>query len=104
MSTHNLKPMSEVVKELKDQGYVIDFLYKDNKLFTSDKKKSYEAGEITIQDEYRFEGDSDPADMAILYAIETVSGDKGTVVDSYGSDSSVELEDFLGKAHHSDNR
>lgn len=100
MSTHNLKPMSQVIKVLKDRGYTLDFIYRDNKLFTSDKEKSYEAGELTIVDEYRFEGDSDPADMAILYSIETQSGEKGTLVDSYGADSSIELEKFLEKAHN----
>lgn len=104
MSTHNLKPMSEVVKELKDRGFTADFIYRDNKLLTTDKKKSYNAEDLTIIDEYRFEGDSDPADMAILYSIETNSGDKGTLVDSYGADSSLELEKFLESAHHSESK
>ncbi|UII32082.1 hypothetical protein LVD17_27750 [Fulvivirga ulvae] len=96
--------MSEVVKTLKDRGYTLDFIYRDNKLLTTDKEKSYQAEDLTIIDEYRFEGDSDPADMAILYSIETQDGDKGTLVDAYGADSSLELEKFLKNAHHSENK
>ncbi|MBL6445113.1 phosphoribosylpyrophosphate synthetase [Fulvivirga sp. 29W222] len=104
MSTHNLKSMSEVINTLKDRGYTLDFIYRDNKLFTSDKKKSYNAEELTIVGEYRFEGDTDPSDEAILYSIESQYGDKGTLVDSYGVDSSPELEKFLKNAHYNETR
>ncbi len=46
----------------------------------------------------RFEGDSDPADMSILYAIETNDGDKGTYVDAfgtYGDQSPDTVSEFL---------
>lgn len=97
MSTNNLKPLSEVIKDLKDRGYTEDFIYRDNMLFTTNKESQFGAEELTIKDEYRFEGDSDPADMSILYAIESTNGTKGTLVDSYGADSNVELEEFLAK-------
>lgn len=100
MSTHNLKPLSEVIKDLKNRGLTADFIYKDEKLYATDKDKHYDAEEITIKEEYRFEGDSDPADMSILYAVEASDGTKGTLVDTYGVDSNVELEEFLEKAHY----
>lgn len=101
MSTHNLKPLSEVMKDLKSEGYREDFIFRDNKLFTSGSEaESYDASEVIIKDEYRFEGDSDPADMSILYAIETSGGKKGTLVDSYGASSDIDLEDFLGNARY----
>lgn len=102
MSTHNLKPMSEVIEDLKERGYKSDFIFESNSLRTYENDKKYKADDITVVEEYRFEGDSNPSDMAILYAIETASGDKGTLVDSYGPDSSVELEQFLDKAHHAE--
>ena len=37
-----------------------------------------------IRGYYRFEGTSDPDDMAIAYAIETKSGVRGILVDAFG--------------------
>ena len=42
-------------------------------------KKAFNATEI-----YRFEGVSDPDDMAIVYAIESRDGTRGTLVDAFG--------------------
>lgn len=100
MSTHNLKPLSEVIDDLKNKGFSTDFIYRDGKLHAMNKDKSYSAEDITIKEEYRFEGDSDPADMSILYAIVTSDGEKGSVVDIYGADSNTELEEFLNHAHY----
>ncbi len=33
---------------------------------------------------YRFEGESDPGDMAVIYAIETEDDQKGFIMDAYG--------------------
>lgn len=33
---------------------------------------------------YRFEGNTNPDDNAILYAIETARGEKGLLLDAYG--------------------
>jgi hypothetical protein len=39
---------------------------------------------LVIHDYYRFEGVSDPDDMAIVYAIEDDHGLRGTLADAYG--------------------
>jgi len=39
---------------------------------------------VVIRGYYRFEGVSDPDDMAIVYAIETRSGVRGILVDAFG--------------------
>jgi hypothetical protein len=40
--------------------------------------------EFEISEFYRFEGMSDPADNAIVYAIQSHGGVKGVLVDAYG--------------------
>lgn len=40
---------------------------------------------------------TNPADDSILYAVETSSGLKGTVVDSYGHDGSEVTSKFMNK-------
>ena len=45
---------------------------------------TFAPSQVSIAEWHRFEGVSDPDDMAILYAIETRSGVRGTVTDAFG--------------------
>jgi hypothetical protein len=56
---------------------------------------SYLPEEIQVVNFYRFEGESDPDDNAILYIIETVDGTKGTLVDSYGTYNDSRISNFM---------
>jgi hypothetical protein len=40
--------------------------------------------DLVIREVHRFEGASDPDDMAILYAIEGAGGVRGTLADAFG--------------------
>ena len=40
--------------------------------------------DLVIREVHRFEGVSDPDDMEVLYAIESASGVRGTLVDAFG--------------------
>ena len=42
------------------------------------------AADLVIREFHRFEGISDPDDMAIVYAIESKSGVRGTFADAFG--------------------
>ncbi len=44
---------------------------------------------------YRFEGISDPDDMAIVYAVESRSGLRGTLVDAFGTYANPALGAFF---------
>jgi len=98
MSQHNLKTLVEVLNDLKDQGYDADFNYINNSLMVLGSSDTYEAKDVIIREEFRFEGESNPADSSILYAIETTDNVKGTLVDSYGAQTHTSLEEFLKKA------
>ena len=98
MSQHNLKTLVEVLNDLKDQGYTTDFNFVNGKLSALGSTDKFDSDQIIIKEEFRFEGESNPADSSILYALETTDGIKGTLVDSYGAGSHTELEDFLKKA------
>ena len=97
MSTHNLKPLSEVMKDLKAQGFIHDFTFRDNRLVTFDNKHSYDHQDLNIIDEFRFEGDSDPGMMTILYALEANDGLKGTMSNAYGANADQDLGEFMKK-------
>jgi hypothetical protein len=60
--------------------------------FTAGKGKVYTPDQLTIIKTFRFEGESDPSDMEILYLIEGGDGLIGYSIDSYGMYSSHEDE------------
>ena len=66
-------------------------------LYSANMRKIYGPDEVRIIDFFRFEGESDPADAAILYVIETCDGDKGTLIDAYGTYSDEDINKFLLK-------
>ena len=52
----------------------------------------------TIRDiGYRFEGQSDPADNAIMYVVETGDGVKGTLIDAYGAYADENVNKFMSE-------
>ena len=89
--------LSEAMNELKNKGYREEFKISGNSLKTGDGEQSFSPKQIKINEHYRFEGESDPADMTVLYAVETDSGIKGLLVDAYGVYSDPEDAKFMQK-------
>lgn len=86
-----------VEKKLNSQGYTKDFTVKDGRLATMDGENAptYSPEETTIVDYFRFEGESNPDDMSILYAIETADGTKGTISSAYGVYANEDVDTFI---------
>lgn len=78
----NLDTLTQAINSLRKRGYSIDFNLAENCLVCNDLKYKVEDFEIT--ETFRFEGETDPADEAILYAIESNDGKKGLLVSGYG--------------------
>ena len=74
--------VTEAVRELKQRGYTKDFNLKENFIVCNDEKIHPEDFEIV--EVYRFEGETDPGDEAIVYAITSNKGDRGVLVSGYG--------------------
>lgn len=90
-----MNSMSECVSFLTSKGFTEQFKVGDNKLISLSDQEAYAVNDVTAIDFYRFEGSSDPDDTAILYAIETVDGKKGTLVNAYGAYSDPEVDEFV---------
>lgn len=73
------------INDLKKRGYTEDFNLKENCI--SCNSGDYKADDFEIKEVYRFEGDSDPGDEAIVLGIESKSGVKGVLVNGYGYSS-----------------
>ena len=94
--TDNMKTLSECINKLVIDGYEVDFQVDEKgKLFSPKKNKSYPADKIHIVNFFRFEGASDPDENAILYAIETEDGQKGTLTDAYGVYADAKVSKFI---------
>ena len=86
--------LSGRMNELAARGFTEQFKPVDGKLRGVGTGQSFVAEQVIIAEYYRFEGVSDPDDMAILYAIE--AGDlRGTLVDAYGVYSDPAISAFL---------
>ena len=86
-----------VEKKLNSQGYTHDFTVKEGRLTTMDNDSAltFTPEETTIVDYFRFEGESDPGDTSILYAIETADGAKGTLSSAYGVYANEDVDQFI---------
>ena len=74
--------LSEAVNGLKKRGFVTDFNLEENCLVCHGDK--FDITDFEIVELHRFEGNTDPSDEAIVYAIESVKGTKGILVSGYG--------------------
>ena len=74
--------LSEAVNGLKKRGLVTDFNLEENCLVCHGDK--FDITDFEIVELHRFEGNTDPSDEAIVYAIESVKGTKGILVSGYG--------------------
>ena len=86
----------KIMKKLETEGFTDQFRVEKKMLQSlTDPKKKYKAKDIKSVNFYRYEGISDPDDMSIIYAIETIDGQKGTLVDAYGRYSDEETGAFM---------
>ena len=95
--------VSEAVNGLRQRGYTIDFNMEYDCIVCHETPLSLMPNEFEIVEVHRFEGNTDPADEAVVYAIESKHGEKGVLVNAFGiySDSvSDELIQKLNVQHH----
>lgn len=87
----------EAVQGLKQRGYTIDFNLEADRITCLVTPVSLLPNEFEITEVYRFEGDSDPADEAIVYAIESRNGQKGVLVNGFGISAEEIGEEMVEK-------
>ena len=87
----------EAVNGLKQRGYTIDFNLEHDRIFCHKTPVSLLPSEFEITEVYRFEGDSDPADEAVVYAIESRHGLKGVLVNGFGISAETIGEEMVKK-------
>jgi hypothetical protein len=83
--------MNEAVNGLIKRGYDHDFNVVEDSILVKQKDIRLSPEEFEIDEIYRFEGDSDPGDENIVYAISSKEhGLKGILVNAYGTYSDAD--------------
>jgi hypothetical protein len=93
--------LSKAVEGLRSRGYTEDFNLEKHCLICNGEK--YYAEDCQITEVHRFEGESDPGDEAVVYAIESKNGVKGILVNGYGYQSNPMSDAIASKlkiTHH----
>lgn len=89
--------VAEAVNGLKKRGYSIDFNLEAGRIFCPQPKVALTPTDFEITEFYRFEGPSDPADEAVVYAIESRDGHKGVLVTGFGISAEGVGEEMVEK-------
>lgn len=97
MKSTTYRTLVEALTELRSKGFIEDFKFTGGKLECLRTHKAYGYNELTISEIHRFEGDSNPSDMSVVFALKGSDGLKGTVVSSYGAVADIELLEFMDK-------
>lgn len=72
--------VTKALKELSEKGYTVDYNLREETIIDSPQ-------DFMIEEIYRYEGNTDPADEATVYGIKSSSGEKGTFVAGLSADA-----------------
>lgn len=105
MKNFSYDTVSEAVNDLIQRGYITDFelMTETECLVCHQSSTSLSPEEFTIDEIHRFEGDTDPGDEMIVYAISSEEyGLKGVVINAYGMYSDAATSKIVEKLkrHH----
>ena len=89
--------VSEAVQGLKERGYSIDFNIEEDSIVCYETPCRLRPDEFEIAEVHRYEGDSDPGDEAVVYAIESKHGQKGILVNGFGVSADSTSDEMIAK-------
>lgn len=89
--------VAEAVNGLKQRGYTIDFNLEAGRIFCEKTPLTLTPADFEITEFYRFEGNSDPDDEAVVYAIESKAGARGLLVTGFGISAEGIGEEMIEK-------
>lgn len=94
----NYGTLSETINALRQEGYTEDFNLGFNCLECRNRNLKVDPDDFKIDRYFRFEGESNPSDASILYAISSERhGVKGLLVNAYGIYSEPMTDDMVRK-------
>ncbi len=95
---HNYDTVSTTLNSLKERGFTKDFNIAFDKIICSETNECLNPAEFEITEIYRFEGESNPSDEAVVYTIESIDGKmKGILVNAFGPYSDSISDEMIKK-------
>lgn len=91
----HMETLVSALNKLHVDGYTSQFKANANGLLSLTTNQLFTPKQVNIKHFYRFEGDTSPSNSSILYAIETHTKEKGTLIDAYGVDSDENVAEFI---------
>lgn len=78
--TYHYATVIEALKILKEKGYTHDYNINDKEIIDNPE-------DFTIEEIYRYEGETNPDDESMVYGIKSKSGKKGVYVSGFAANS-----------------
>lgn len=95
MKTYNT--VTEVIADLRQRGYTIDLNLTLAGRRNSGSPASLPEDRFEITEVHRFEGETNPDDEAVVYAIESHNGIKGFLLNGYGVSTEPLIDQFIAR-------
>lgn len=97
----NYETLVDATNDLMQRGYTANLSLEGDTLDDKSQNIQMTADEFEVDEFYRFEGPSNPSDMAIVYAISSTKHNlKGALVDAYGVYANNSESAIHAKLHH----
>jgi hypothetical protein len=92
----NYTTVTDAIADLQKRGYDHDFNITEGCLYCN--QVSLEPSDFAIDEIHRFEGQTDPDDQMILYAIASRKHSlKGTLVNAYGMYADTQVDELVSR-------
>lgn len=89
--------LTEALDDLRRRGYTADFDLRPDCIGYAAMQLELHPDDFAIAEVYRFEGNSNPDDNEVVYAIKGKNGLHGVLVDAYGAYANSLTSEMLAK-------
>lgn len=90
--------VTQAINDLTARGYEISFSLEQDYLHAPQRQCRLSPKEFQVDEFHRFEGETDPGDEMIVYAISAIDGSvKGTLVNAYGTYADTASDALVSK-------
>ncbi|NCI50160.1 phosphoribosylpyrophosphate synthetase [Sediminibacterium roseum] len=97
---HVYENLVDALKDLKNRGFTTDFNIAFDNIQCQASGVCLSPSQFEIVEHYRFEGETNPSDSSVIYAVQSLDGSmKGTLISAYGVYSDAVSEQMIQKLY-----